>query len=977
MTIEATSFPVVGCDRTVTGHGRICIGRQRLSTDITLSISDMNRRSRSMNFIYAFRSGRVTRLGWGSADAGCRPTRSTHGTRSAAHSRPPQEPLTKIVWTPEKRVDTRQIRQSGMTEQPRTAASALSARPSLGACLALAFVAVLLVLALGMRLVQQSTSRTAELAGSLETRYEPVLRMSRELAESVTEFERRVTALSRTMSSDDLVAVKFSGTRMLEVFDEFSRLAPSDTANIPPDLPVRVREFRNQGLQIGELHRLRAVEINRSLAALDSLAMRAARAAAGVQSGDQVFALKSLAELSRAAAALRASVISLFAAPSTAVAHAGTHDSAAFAAILRAHSAEVTRSVGRAWLDLEGEDFAIASRAQAHALEIQQQIETARAAFDASARELAAQIEIGLQTPAWQALTLEAGRARATAEKAQNRLESVAMSVFGVMLVIAGSITFGILAPARRLLEGTRRLARGAFDTPVPRGGVLELDELAVAFNDMTEALHTTHLELRKQQAALENRVAERTEQLGHLAHHDPLTDLPNRRALEKHLTATIDLARTNTSCAAVFYMDVDNFKTINDSLGHQFGDRVLCEIGARLLEVTGPRGFVARLGGDEFTLVVDTLESGTAAEDCVRRIMLAFQKPVCVGGRDILVSVSVGIAMFPEHGDTFEALLRAADSALFYAKDRGRNGFSLYRPELLIAASHRFETEQGLRRALEAGDLLLHFQPEVSLVEMNTSVVEALLRWRHPDGRIATADEFMATAEQSGLILELGDWVLHRAIDAVRQLRSESWPQARVAINVSPQQFLTGRFVECVDRALREARMPAECLEIELTETTLQTGRLAIEALHELRRMGVAVALDDFGAGYSSLKSIGELPLTRVKLDRSLMKDVDSNAKAAAIAHSVTRLCHQLGLTVTAEGIERPAQLEFAANCGDVHLQGYLIARPAPLEHIGRFVAESLPRLQSIWQLATLRQPEATDRNDASLLAFRRPRSR
>ncbi len=828
-----------------------------------------------------------------------------------------------------------------------------------------------------MRLVQQSTSETAELAGSLETHYEPALRMSRDLAESLAEFERRVTGLSRTASSDDLLAVKSSGARMLEVFDEFSRLAPGDTADIAHDLGVRVREFQNQGLLIGELHRLRGEEINRSLAALDLLAMRAARAAAGVQSGDQVYALKSLAELSRAAAALRASVISLIAAPSTAVAHAGMHDSAAFAALLSAHSAELTRTVGRAWLDLESEDFAVASRAQAHVQEIQQQIETARAAFDASARELAAQIDVRLQKPAWQALTLEAGRARATAEKAQNRLASVAMSVLGVVLVIAGFITFGILAPARRLLEGTRRLARGAFDTPVPRGGVLELDQLAAAFNDMTEALNATHLELREQQAALENRVAERTEQLRHLAHHDPLTGLPNRRELEKHLRATIDLARTNTRCAAVFYMDVDNFKTINDSLGHQFGDRVLCEIGARLLQVAGPRGFLARLGGDEFTLVVDALESRTAAEERVRRIMWAFQKPVCVGGRDILVGVSVGIAMYPEHGDTFEALLRAADSALFYAKDHGRNGYSVYRPEFLIAASHRFDTEQGLRRALEANDLLLYFQPEVSLVEMKTTVIEALLRWRQPDGRIAAANDFMATAEQSGLILELGDWVLHRAIEAVRRLRSESWPQARVAINVSPQQFLTGRFVGCVDRALREARMPAECLEIELTETTLQTGKLAVDALRELRRMGVAVALDDFGAGYSSLKSIGELPLTRVKLDRSLMNDVDSNPRAAAIAHSVTRLCHNLGLTVTAEGIERPAQLEFAANCGDVHLQGYLIARPAPLEHIARFIAESPPRLESIWRSAILRQTEPAVRNDASLVAFRRPRSR
>jgi hypothetical protein len=234
-----------------------------------------------------------------------------------------------------------------MTEKLATAAPALSARPSLGTCLGLAFVAVLVVLVLGMRLVQQSTSKTAELAGNLETHYEPALRMSRDLAESLTEFERRVTELPRTTSSDDLVAVKSSGTRMLEVFDEFSRLAPSDAGNIATDLHVRVREFRNQGLMIGDLHRLRTVEINRSLAALDSLAMRAARAAAGVQSGNQVFALKSLTELSRAAAALRASVMSIFAAPSAAAAQAGTQNSAVFAATLRENSAELTRSKPR------------------------------------------------------------------------------------------------------------------------------------------------------------------------------------------------------------------------------------------------------------------------------------------------------------------------------------------------------------------------------------------------------------------------------------------------------------------------------------------------------------------------------------------------------------------------------------------------------------------------------------------------------
>ena len=893
------------------------------------------------------------------------------------HSRPRRYHFAMIVRSRKKPVDALQNRLTKLVRRVPLAASVLTARLSLGAFLGLGFVAMLGVLGAGMRFVQQSTSETARLAGSLEAHYEPALSLSRALEESLTAFERHVTGLSRTPSSEDLAAVRSSGTRMLGVLQEYSRLAPDDPGIAASHLDVRLQDFQNQGLLIGDLYRLRAEEIDRSLVALNGLATRAARAAGGVESGDKVFAPRSLAELSRAAATLRASVMSLFAAPSTAVARAGARDSAVFAALLRAHSAELARSPGRAWLDLEQEDLATASRGQARFLEIEKDIETARVGFGASAQQLAALIESELQRPAWQALTHEAARARVTAEKAQTHLARVAMSVLGVALVIAGLIAHGIMAPARRLLEGTRRLAHGAFDTPVPRGGVLEFDQLAIAFNDMAAALHTTQKALCEQQAALEDRVAKRTEQLRYLAHHDPLTGLPNRRELERHLTAAIERTRTSATCCAVFYMDIDNFKTINDSLGHQFGDRVLRGIGARLLEVVGPQRFLARLGGDEFTLVTEELERGDVAESCAGEIMGAFQKPVRVDDRDILVSLSIGIAVSPEHGDTTEALLRAADSALFHAKERGRNGFSLYRPELLAVASHRFQTEQGLRRALEAGDLLLHFQPEVSLVEMNTSVVEALLRWRHADGRLVPADEFMAIAEQSGLILELSEWVLRQAIDAARQLRNDSWPEARIAVNVSAQQFLTGRFVELVGRTLREAQMPAECLEIELTETALQTGRLAVDALHDLRRMGVAVALDDFGAGYSSLKSIDELPLTRVKLDRSLMKDVDSNTRAAAIAQSVIRLCRKLGLTVTAEGIERAEQLEFAANWGDVHFQGYLIAKPAPLEDIGQFVAETASRLEAIWLTAALRRDDLAVPRASSLVPFRRSRVR
>ena len=846
------------------------------------------------------------------------------------------------------------IAHAGRTSTARRSLSIASLFPvrlSLGALLGLAFLAVLTVLLAGMRIAQQSTGETARLVGAVESRYEPVLRLSRDLGDALTSFDRRVIGLSGTASADDHAAVGFSGTSLLAVFEELTRFSRGNFPVVPPTLGERLQDHQHQGLAIGELYRQRGAEAKRSLAAVEVLANRTARAGSGIDAGDHVMARKSLAALAQSAAALRTSMVALISAPTIPGDHAVVRDGTAFATLLGANSAEFEQSPGRAWFDLERDDFISALRGESRFMDIGRQIDTAHAAFDVSARQLDALIQTDLQRPAWESLTHEAGRARVTAERAEAHLIRVAIGVLVVVLAIAGLLAYGIMGPARRLLEGTRRLARGVVDARVRRGGVRELDELAAAFNDMAEALRSSQNALHAQQAVLEDRVAERTEQLRHLANHDPLTGLSNRRELETHLAAAIDRTRAGTGSCAVFYIDIDNFKTINDSLGHQFGDRVLQGIGERLLEVVGAGGFLARLGGDEFTLVVEDLDSAAMAELFVAQIMQAFQRPVRADDRDLLVSLSIGIAMCPEHGDNTEALLRAADSALFHAKDRGRNGFSLYHSELLTAASHRFHTEQGLRRALEAGDLLMYYQPEVSLRDMNTSVIEALIRWRQPCGRIAPASEFIAVAEQSGLILELSDWALRRAIEAARELRAGPWPQARVAVNVSAQQFLTGRFVESVERALRDAQMPADCLEIELTETALQTGRLAVDALHDLRSMGVAVALDDFGAGYSSLKSIDELPLTRVKLDRSLTHNIDSNGSAAAIATLVIRLCQGLGLTVTAEGIERTDQLDFLADLGDVDVQGYLLARPAPVADTIQFIADTPGRVASLWQ--------------------------
>jgi EAL domain-containing protein (putative c-di-GMP-specific phosphodiesterase class I) len=278
---------------------------------------------------------------------------------------------------------------------------------------------------------------------------------------------------------------------------------------------------------------------------------------------------------------------------------------------------------------------------------------------------------------------------------------------------------------------------------------------------------------------------------------------------------------------------------------------------------------------------------------------------------------------------------LRAADAALFRAKALGRSQLSVFSPALLVEASAKFSTEQGLRYALERGEFELVFQPEIDAATLDTRLVEALLRWRLPDGRLASPTEFLAIAEESGLIMEISDWVLRTAIRTAAQWYHGAWPDARVAINLSSRQLLDNRFVDHVMNLLRDHRLPPRCIEIELTENVLQTGAATVDVLRQLRDRGVAIALDDFGIGYSSLASLEQLPLTRVKLDGALIASIHTSARSAAITRSLVGLCHSIGLEVTAEGIECNEQLAILAGLAPICLQGYLLARPVAAESL------------------------------------------
>jgi diguanylate cyclase (GGDEF)-like protein len=511
----------------------------------------------------------------------------------------------------------------------------------------------------------------------------------------------------------------------------------------------------------------------------------------------------------------------------------------------------------------------------------------------------------------------------------------LSLGVVALVMYIGIATTLSIVRPVRRLLRATHRIAKGDADARVPRGGIKELDTLAVAFNDMARELGAAKAAAGHYQQQLEDRVAERTLQLQQLADHDPLTGLPNRRQLFPLLAEAIEQAQAADKVVGVFFIDIDNFKYINDSLGHAYGDRVLVAVANRLEAAAREFGFSARLGGDEFTVVYESASQPAEIRAAGSSVVQAFQKHLSVDGRDINISVSVGASFFPDHGEDPESLLQAADAALFRAKKMGRSQMSVFTPDLLTTAAVNFTTEQGLRRAIDRGEFELLFQPELSAESLEVTLVEALIRWRMPDGSLVAPGQFLAIAEESGLIIEISDWVLRSAIEAASQWHHGAWPQACVAINVSPRQLRDDRFVDRLQALLELHSLPPRCIEIELTESVLQTGPSTVDTLKRLRALGVAIALDDFGTGYSSFASLQTLPLSRIKLDRSLVAGIDTSPRSAAITRGIINMCQGLGLDITAEGVERAEQFSFLVEHRGMFLQGFLLARPSPRDEI------------------------------------------
>jgi diguanylate cyclase (GGDEF)-like protein/PAS domain S-box-containing protein len=417
-----------------------------------------------------------------------------------------------------------------------------------------------------------------------------------------------------------------------------------------------------------------------------------------------------------------------------------------------------------------------------------------------------------------------------------------------------------------------------------------------------------------------------------HMAHHDALTELANRVRLNERLEQS--LAHTDGSMIAVHHLDLDRFKAVNDTFGHHTGDRLLKIVAARLRELVRDSDTIARMGGDEFVIVQAPISGRDQATLLAERVISAVSEPFVIDGHQAAVGASIGVAVSPDDGAAPEKLLRNADLALYRAKEDGRGTFRFFEAAMDEHMQSRRSMEQDLRKALPAGEFELHYQPVVNLQTGAISGFEALIRWNHPDRGLISPAAFIPLAEESGFIVPLGEWVIRQAC-----VTAAKWPEhLHVAVNISASQFRSAGLMQVIVGALAASGLKPTRLEIEITETVLlQDKEATLAILHQLRALGVRIAMDDFGTGYSSLTYLQCFPFDKIKIDRSFVKDITDNAGSLNIVRAVAAMANGMGMTATAEGVETTEQLDRITAEGCTEMQGYLFSRPLPARDIER----------------------------------------
>ena len=431
-------------------------------------------------------------------------------------------------------------------------------------------------------------------------------------------------------------------------------------------------------------------------------------------------------------------------------------------------------------------------------------------------------------------------------------------------------------------------------------------------------------------------------DRISFLAQHDPLTGLPNRHLLGDRLTQALASATRHASQVALLFLDLDRFKVVNDSLGHRVGDLLLCSVAARLKALLREEDTVARIGGDEFVFVIPHLNRPEMPAHVAQKIIWAMTEPHDIEGGRFTIGASVGISLFPHDAGDGDTLIRNADSAMYKAKARGGNCYEFYTANMTSRAMERLVLENSLRTGLERGEFVLFYQPQISLATGRIAGAEALIRWSHPKLGVVQPDRFIPVAEETGLIVDIGDWVLRSACRQNKLWQKQGLPAIPVSVNVAARQCRP-EFAAAVRDALAESGLEARYLELELTETTLM-GDVG-EVLHELKAIGVALSIDDFGVGYSSLSYLKRFPIDNLKIDKSLIAEIGIGDRNSSIAGAAISLAHSLALTVTAEGAYAGWQARYLRERGCDLVQGYYFSRPVPALRFGAMLRRGKTR--------------------------------
>ena len=487
------------------------------------------------------------------------------------------------------------------------------------------------------------------------------------------------------------------------------------------------------------------------------------------------------------------------------------------------------------------------------------------------------------------------------------------------------------------------RFAPGSFCTssasPNNNWLAITIAVIALAVLTITTILliYDSHLDskTRKHNQQLEKaneKLEEVNAQLQHVATHDALTGLPNRLLLADRLNQAIAQAQRHQDRFAVFLVDLDRFKAINDSLGHLAGDAMLKEVARRLAAALRKADTLARMGGDEFVLILNEITHSEDLEIIAAKVLAHIARPMKLSDLELHASASIGISIYPSDGGNAETLLQHADAAMYQAKKSGRNVYRLFTPEMNAFARERLELENGLRRALVQHEFILHYQPKVDVRTGSIDSAEALIRWQHPTYGLMAPTDFIPLAEETGLIIPIGEWVLNEACRQAQSWRASGLRPLRVAVNLSAQQFRQKKLVDVVGASLRAASLEPRYLELELTESTvMHDAEQSIQILRELSTLGVRISVDDFGTGYSSLSYLRRLPLDKLKIDRTFIRELATSRDDAAIVRAIVSLAHNLRIKVIAEGVETPDQLAYLREAGCDQYQGYHYSAPIP----------------------------------------------